>query len=414
MDRIILHCDLNNFFASVECVDHPELKNVPMAVCGNQDDRHGIVLAKNEIAKKFGVKTAEVIWMAKNKCPDLVIMKPRMEKYIEASKKARQVYANYTDLIEPFGIDECWLDVTGSTLLFGSGYDIAYKIKEQIKKELSLTISVGVSFNKIFAKLGSDMKKPDAITCITLDNFKDKVWPLDASELLGVGKATSKNLIKYGIITIGDIANADKKFLISVLGKNGEALWSFANGMDNDSVAHQSELTIPKSIGNSITCSADLVNEDEVWTVMYKLCESVASRLRQDKLLAGGVQVTVKDNTLSVKEFQSSLDFKTRYPKDLCDTGISLFKKHYDWKKNVRLIGIRAINLIPEDDEIQCSILYDQHKIIEHDNLEEKVFSIRERFGNAAVTRGSLLNGIKAKEQTRDYTSLPNAVFKKK
>lgn len=409
MDKIILHCDLNNFFASVELLKHPELKSYPVAVCGSSDDRHGIVLAKNEVAKKYGVKTAEVIWQAKQKCPDLIMLPPNMDQYIHYSKKVRKIYENYTDLIEPFGIDECWLDVTGSTLLFGKGYEIADKIKNHVKTETGLTISVGVSFNKIFAKLGSDLKKPDAITELTKDNYKTLVWPLPVSELLGVGKATSNQLHKYGINTIGELAKADRNFITKSLGKNGETLWYYANGLCNSEVAHKDATTIPKSIGNSITCSEDLTNDEEVWKVMYRLSESVAERLRKNHLLAGAVQILVKDTNLLTKEFQAPLPVATRLPKDLSELGMNLFQKNYRWVENVRAVGIRAIHLVPDDEYIQFSFSYDYNKITELEALEEQVSSIRKKYGSFAVQRASLL-GIKKvpKEQKYDETSLPN------
>lgn len=391
-DKIILHCDLNNFYASCECLSHPELKNYPMAVCGSPENRHGIILAKNELAKQAGVKTAEVIWEAKRKCPDLILVPPHMEQYVEFSKRVRNIYEQYTDLVEPFGIDECWLDVTGSTLLFGSGYEIAEKIRTDVKTLTGLTISVGVSFTKILAKLGSDMKKPDAVTCITKDNFKQRIWSLNANEMLGVGKSSYAKMQKYGINTIGDIANTDILFLKRILGKSGEALWHFANGMGDTKVSHISEHTIPKSIGNSTTTAVNLTTQDEVWRVMYRLSESVSMRLREENMLATAVQITVKDEYLSVKEYQAPLPFPTRYPKDLSDLGISLFAKNYNWQNEVRLIGIRAINLVFDNEAMQMSFWLDQEKINEHEQLEDKIFTLRKRFGKNAVVRASLMS----------------------
>lgn len=413
MEKIILHCDLNNFFASVEMLDHPELKDYPVAVCGNVDERRGIILAKNEIAKKYGVKTAEANWQAKQKCPDIVFLSPNMDKYIKFSKKAREIYENYTDLIEPFGIDEAWLDVSGSTLLFGNGYEIAYKIKEQIKAELGLTISVGVSFNKIFAKLGSDMKKPDAIIEITKENFKEKVWGLEASDLLGVGKATYSKLSKYGITTIGALAKTDKDFLVDKLGKNGEALWFFANGLGSTEVSHNDSFTLPKSVGNSVTCPHDLENCDQVWSVFYQLCESVAKRLRNQGLLAGAIQILVKDNTLCSKEFQAPLPFNTRHPQKICENAMAIFNTNFKWDNNVRSLGVRAINLVADDEAVQYSFMYDQNKLTELESLEEKVNLLRDRYGNLAVQRASLMNTNKTiKENKYDQTSLPKNFFK--
>lgn len=391
MDKIILHCDLNNFFASVSCLNRPDLANVPVAVCGSVEERHGIILAKNEMAKKFGVKTAEVVWQAKMKCPDLILLPPNMEEYTKFSKKAMAIYSEYTDLIEPFGIDECWLDVTGSQLLFGSGEEIANKIREHIKRELGLTISVGVSFHKIFAKLGSDMKKPDAVTCITRENYQKVVWNLPANDMLGIGKSTYSQIQKYGIHTIGDIARSDKEFIQKILGKNGEILWLYANGEGDTAVSHQGQVEIAKSIGNSTTCSEDLLTQDDVWRVLYWLSESVCRRLRKQELLANSVQIRIKDNKLSSNDFQAPLPFSTRNPKDLAQAGIDLFKKHYRWENNVRAVGITAINLTSEDQSTQCSMLYNQQKINEQEQLEDKVCSLRDRYGEQALLRASLM-----------------------
>lgn len=403
---------MNNFFASVECRDNPVLKNYPVAVCGSAEERHGIVLAKNERAKKFGVKTAEVIWQAKQKCPGLVIVPPHMDKYIEASKAARAIYSRYTDLIEPFGIDECWLDVTGSTLLYGGGYEIADDIRNTVKKELGLTISVGVSFNKVFAKLGSDLKKPDAVSVISKSNYKSLVWNLPASDMLGVGRSTNQKLLKYGIKTIGDVAKTDIAFLRGILGKNGEALWYFANGEENSKITREDYHEIIKSIGNSTTCPRNLCSENEVWEVMYYLAEKISRCMIQHGLMAKGVQISVKDENLTVKEMQCTLPYATRYPKDLADFGIKLFKENYVWTHEVRAVGIRGINLVSEDNNLQCSLLYSQEKISGHDSLENQIYSIRRRYGEEAVLRASLMRYSNGKGQKYDDTSLPGGIFK--
>ena len=252
MQRVILHCDMNNFYASVECMLNPELKNKPVAVCGSVEERHGIVLAKNYAAKAFGVSTGEAIWQAKQKCQDLVIVEPHYEQYMKFSKLAREIYGRYTDQIEPYGMDECWLDVTGSGCM-GTGFEIADEIRRTVKFELGLTISAGVSFNKIFAKLGSDMKKPDAITCIEADSFQEKIWCLPASDLLGVGRATEKVLSGYGIHTIGELAATSDDFLKCRLGKNGLAIKKYANGLDDSPVMRSDYVSPVKSIGHGIT-----------------------------------------------------------------------------------------------------------------------------------------------------------------
>ena len=263
MQRVILHCDMNNFYASVECMLNPELKNKPVAVCGSVEERHGIVLAKNYAAKAFGVSTGEAIWQAKQKCQDLVIVEPHYEQYMKFSKLARGIYGRYTDQIEPYGMDECWLDVTGSGCM-GTGFEIADEIRRTVKFELGLTISAGVSFNKIFAKLGSDMKKPDAITCIEADSFREKIWCLPASDLLGVGRATEKILSGYGIQTIGEFASTSDDFLKCRLGKNGLAIKKYANGLDDSPVMRSDFVSPVKSIGHGITTMQDLENNAEV------------------------------------------------------------------------------------------------------------------------------------------------------
>ena len=282
MQRVILHCDMNNFYASVECMLNPELKNKPVAVCGSVEERHGIVLAKNYAAKAFGVSTGEAIWQAKQKCQDLVIVEPHYEQYMKFSKLAREIYGRYTDQIEPYGMDECWLDVTGSGCM-GTGFEIADEIRRTVKFELGLTISAGVSFNKIFAKLGSDMKKPDAITCIEADSFQEKIWCLPASDLLGVGRATEKVLSGYGIHTIGELAATSDDFLKCRLGKNGLAIKKYANGLDDSPVMRSDYVSPVKSIGHGITTMQDLENNAEVWCVMLELVQEIGTKLRTHK-----------------------------------------------------------------------------------------------------------------------------------
>ena len=237
MERVILHSDLNNFYASVECAENPELKNRVVIICGNAKQRRGVVVAKNELAKKKGIKTGDTVWQAQKKCPDLVTVAPDLEKYRKVSQKVREIYYRYTDKVEPFGLDEAWLDVTGSIRLFGSGKEIADEIRKVVKEELGLTVSIGVSFNKVFAKLGSDMKKPDATTCITRENFREKVWPLSVGEILYAGRVTRKVLYSYGIDTIGKLALAEPEFLEQILGKGGLALSLYARGEDDSPVA---------------------------------------------------------------------------------------------------------------------------------------------------------------------------------
>ena len=293
MERAILHSDLNCFYASVEMMLDPSLRGKAVAVCGSTEDRHGIVLAKSEKAKKAGIKTGMVNWEARQLCKDLIVVPPQYDQYLKYSKLTQAIYQRYTDLIEPFGMDECWLDVTGSRMVCGDAMSIAENIRRSVREELGLTVSIGVSYNKIFAKLGSDMKKPDAITEIRRDTYMEKVWPLHCSEMIYCGRATTAKLAKFGIHTIGDVAQTDPNFLKQLLGVNGVALWRYANGTDSSRVMHRDFVSPVKSVGHGITCVSDLENEEEVWKVILALCQDVGHRLRLHELSARGVQIAV-------------------------------------------------------------------------------------------------------------------------
>ncbi len=391
MDRVILHSDLNNFYASVECLYNPELRGKPVAVGGDVEARHGIILAKNYHAKKYGVITGEAIWQARRKCRELVVVPPDFKRYIKFSQMARDIYADYTDQIESFGLDECWLDVTGSTHLFGDGVKVADEIRRRIKFEMGITASVGVSFNKIFAKLGSDIKKPDATTEITQDNFKAVVWKLPVQELLYVGRATHKKLGRYGIKTIGDLANTELKYLEYWLGKWGYMLWTFANGYDTSPVSNIGAKSLIKSIGNSTTTPRDLMNNEDVKITIYVLSESVAERLRSHGLVCSTVQIYVRDNKLYSFERQGKLKIPTSNSGAIAKKAMELFIESYDWAKPVRSIGVRACNLALAGDT-QMSFLPEHIKEDKQDNLERAIDDIRRRFGHFAVQRGMMLN----------------------
>lgn len=391
MDRVILHCDLNNFYASVECMYHPELREKPLAVCGSQDLRHGIVLAKNYIAKNYGIITGEAIWQARKKCPGLIVVNPNYSLYLKFSKEAREIYSKYTNLIESFGIDECWMDVTESTKIFGKGEEIAHEIKETIKEELGITASIGVSFNKIFAKLGSDIKKPDAVTSITENNYKQLVWSLPVSELLYVGRSTSRRLYKVGILTIGDLANVPLSFLKNLLGKWGETLWFFANGIDDTPVTPLDFSRTIKGIGNSMTTSRDLINNEDVRVTFCVLSESVAERLRKHNFKARTLQIYIRDNELSSIERQTKLQNTTYISGEIIRTAMELFLSHWNWQNPIRSLGVRATDLVTADSCIQLSLLEDFNKRIKLESLETSIDSIRKRFGHYAVQRALLL-----------------------
>ena len=409
--RAILHSDLNCFYASVEMMLDPSLRGKPVAVCGCTEDRHGIVLAKSELAKKAGVKTGMVNWEAERLCKDLIIVPPQYDQYSKYSKLTQAIYNRYTDLIEPFGMDECWLDVSGSQNACGDPMTIAESIRKTVREELGLTVSIGVSFNKIFAKLGSDMKKPDAITEITEETFKDKIWSLPCSELIYCGPATTKKLDRMGIRTIGQLAQADPNCLKSTLGVNGYALWVYANGKDTSRVMHRDFVSPVKSVGHGITCISDLETPDEVWKVMLSLSQDIGHRLRLHGLSARGVQISIRGDDLFGSQFQAKLPFKTQLPNEIAQAAFHIFKSNYKWYKYVRAVSIRTIDLVPYDSSEQLSLFINNEGRERRERLEDCVEEIRGRFGKEALTYGALLGNLKMPSDGREIVKMPGLMY---
>jgi len=381
--RSVLHIDMNACYASIECLYDPSIRNLPVAVGGDVEARHGIILAKNQIAKRFGVKTGEALWQAKQKCPELHIVPPHFDRYLRFSRMAREIYADYTDLVEPFGLDEVWCDVTGTQKLRERGMEaLANEIRERVKFELGITVSVGASWNKIFAKLGSDYKKPDAVTVFTPENYRDKVWSLPASDLLGVGRATER-----GIHTIGDIAAAPPSMLRGFLGKWGLILHDFAAGYDTSPVARAGDEAVIKSIGNSTTTPRDLCCDEDAGIVYWMLCESVAERMRESGFICRGVQVHIRDNELASFERQLKLESPTCLASTLHEAAMRLLRENWDWHKPLRSIGVRATDLLPASTPVQCSIFEDSERQEKRERLERSVDDLRRRFGHYCVGR---------------------------
>lgn len=395
MSRSILHCDMNNFYASVECMLNPSLKNHPIAVCGSVEERHGIVLAKNYKAKAFDVKTGDAVWQAKQKCKDLVVVPPNFEEYIKYSKLARSIYGRYTNQVEPYGMDECWLDISGTEHIFGSAERVANIIRETIKFELGLTISVGVSFNKIFAKLGSDMKKPDAVTVIEKDTYREKVWQLPVSDLLGVGRATQRVFNNWAIHTIGELANTDPEILRRQFGKNGITLWNFANGNDTSFVSNQNFVSPIKSVGHGITTVEDLKNSGQVWPVFLDLTQDIGHKLRIHNKCAEGVAIHIRDNTLFSKQWQCKLGFPTQSPMVIAKAAFDLFQKQYNWSNAIRSVTVQAINLSPQDSPRQIDLFTDTTNLEKTERLESCIEEIRERYGKDSIRNAVLCQNIK-------------------
>ena len=408
-DRVILHSDANCFYASCEMVLNPELRGKAVAVGGSQEERHGIILAKSELAKRAGVKTGMPLWEAKQRCKDLIIVPPHFEYYSKFSRLLRKIYERYTDYIEPFGLDECWLDVTSCG---EDGYIIAEEIRKTVKEELGLTVSIGVSFNKVFAKLGSDLKKPDAVSVITRENFKDLVWPLPASDLLYCGRQTSRTLQECGISTIGRLASMSESFITNKLGKNGHSLWLFANGLDNSRVAHKDHYEPPKSIGHGITCVENLENHDEASKVIVALSLDIGYKLRKEGMYAGGVSLGVKDEGFTHYSYQTRLEHSTQDEGEIAKVAIKLLSDNYNWRYKIRALTVTAIYLESSQAPTQSDMFYDYEKEEKQRRLGSVIDSIKDTYGKKAILPATVLDERKMPKGKQEDTVLPGMMHK--
>ena len=397
---------MDGFYASVELLEHPELKHVPVAVCGNPENRHGIILAKNTHAKKYNVKTAETVWQAKKKCPDLHLLPPHHYKYKEYSLKINEIYQRFTDMVEPFSIDESWLDVSASLKLFGTGRQIADTLRETIRGELGLTLSVGVSFNKIFAKMGSDYNKPDGTTVISRDNYKQLLWPMNVRKMFFVGSATAEKLNKSGIHTIGDLARTDRGLLTALLGKQGGMLYEYANGLDSSPVCRYSEREKIKSVGNGTTFRRNLIGIDDIKVAVTALSDTVASRLRKYQMKGAGIKVDIKDPDFKVISRQKQLSAPTNLAEEIFREAISIIEASWKLNAPIRMLAITAINLCDENEAQQLSFFDENTASHEKgEKVERAIDDIRARFGENAITFGRVLNndiGIDPKDNRSD------------
>lgn len=384
---------MNSFFASVELLDRPELSDVPMAVSGDPEHRHGIILAKNDIAKSFGVKTAETIWQARSKCPDLHLVRPHHRKYADFSRRINEIYYRFTDMVEPFSIDESWLDVTASRRLFGDGKEIADSIRATVKAELGLTLSAGVSFNKIFAKMGSEYKKPDATTVISRENYRDILWPMPAGEFFTVGRSTAERLAKYGIVTVGDIARADRSFLISILGKHGGQIHDYTNGLDDSPVSGNTERSKIKSVGHGITFRRDLSGDEDIRTAVTALSDRVCSRLRRYGLKCRSVKAEIKDPDLRTISRQAALPHQTDDPQTMAQAVMEIIRKSWEAGAPIRLLTVTAIELTDGSGTEQLSI-FDSPPASEggKEEIGKTLDAIREKYGKGSIVFGSVID----------------------
>lgn len=395
MDRVVFHADMNNYFASVEELHNPHLRDVPMAICGNPESRRGIITAKNQKAKKLGIQTAETVYSALRKCPNLVLRPPRRQEYEDFCDKANAIYLQYTDLVEPASIDESYMDVTGSLYLFGGDAKrLADEIRERIHTELGLTISIGVSFNKFFAKAASDMKKPNATTVITRDNYKHILWPLPIGQMHMVGKAAEATLYQMNIRTIGALAEYDLCFLEKKLGKHGEYLFRCANGLDTSRVRAYDDVDEPKSIGNGRTFKRDLISREDIVTALSALADTVATRLRRHGLKCMTVQVTIKDPSLRVITRQQGVDAPTWLAADLSSACMQLIEKNWKIGSPIRLLTVTAQKLVHKDAAIEQTTFFQAERDATQERkekLELAVDNLRKRFGSAVITTAAIV-----------------------
>ena len=412
MERTILHSDMNCFYASVEMLHHPELAGKPLAVGGDPEARHGIVLTANYIAKKSGVKTGMALWQAKQVCPKIIFVPPRMDLYLRFSRMAQEIYSEYTDLREPFGIDESWLDVSASTSIKGDGMKIANEISKRIKHELGVTVSIGVSWNKIFAKLGSDYKKPDAITEFSRENYKNLAWNLPVGDLIYVGRSTNKKLQTLGIKTIGELANTEPAILENRLGKMGLVLHTFANGWDETPVCVEGYQAPIKSIGNSTTTPRDLVNDLDVKIILMALSESVASRLRENGFQCKVVEISIRDNELYHFSRQCKLKRPTNITDEIVQAAYRLFKDNYRWEHPIRSLGVRGCDLVSDDMPYQLDLFISEQKREKLEKMDQVVDEIRARFGYQSIQRAFVYQDkILAQLNAREHTVHPQGYF---
>jgi len=382
--RIILHSDCNNFYVSVECADAPSLRGKPMAVCGDPCERHGIVLAKSEAAKKYGIQTGETVFSARQKCPQLIVLPPSGEKYAAFSRKLQRMYMEYTDLIEPFGLDECWLDVSRSGM---DGVEIASRLRQRAKEEFGITLSVGVSFNKVFAKLGSDLHKPDATTVISPGNFREKIWPLPAGDLLFIGHSAAHRLKEYGLSTIGDIVHADPEVLRFILGKNGDTLQAYAAGNDETPVLPLYRQDDIKSIGNSTTPAFDIVDFQDAYRILTVLCDQIAHRMRKHRLRCSAISLSLRDTQLHVSTHQMQLAFPTNLSDALCQSAMQLLQDRWHAAFPLRSLGVQGTHLLQENDGEQLFLL-DTPSLQRRAALEKTADQLQAQFGRQALFRG--------------------------
>lgn len=390
-ERAIAHIDINSCYAQIEEMLNPKYRSVPMAVGGHEEARHGIILAKNQLAKKYKIQTGETLREAKAKCPELVIIHPHYDEYLYYTKLVKDIYREYSDKVESFGLDEAWIDLTESDSLFGDPIDIVKKIQQRVYDEIGLTVSIGLSYNKIYAKLGSDLIKQSGLVHIRKDNQKYVVFPLPVEDLLYVGRKTKEKLYRWGITTIGQLANTDRKLMHDRLGKMGDVIWCFANGYDTADVAFNGQVDPIKSCGNSITTPRDICDADEAKLIFMVLCESVASRLKDDHLKGSVISISLRDCELHSFTRQMKLREPTNISMELLEHAMELLHEHYAFWIPLRSIGVSVYSLSPDSDHLQLSLFQEEQNRIKQKRIDLVMDQIRNRYGFQAVKRCALV-----------------------
>ncbi|MBQ2989735.1 MAG: DNA polymerase IV [Clostridia bacterium] len=409
MDRVILHCDANSYYASVECLYTPEIREKPVAVSGSAEARHGIILTKNTIAKKYGVKTGEAIWQARQKCPDLVCVPPDFPLYVRFSGKMRRIYEQYSSRVEAFGLDESWIDLTNRGVSFADGVRIAEEIRQRIREELGITVSIGVADNKILAKLGSDMKKPDAVTALPPARFRDMIFDLPVEDLLYVGPSTKRRLARLGVTTIGHLAQCEDSVLLALLGKNGLTLKAYANGQDRSPVMPVDFRSCVKSVGNSTTPPHDLTCADDARCIYYLLAESVAARLREGGFRTRCVSISARTTALVTRSHQMTLPRPTNLTHEIAGAALLLFAQRFASGFPYRSVGLCCSMLSPDTEPIQLDFTGDEQKRVHAEQLERSIDGLRKRYGHQIIQRGVVLRdkGYAQINPVEDHTVHP-------
>lgn len=414
-NRVILHCDINYCYAQIEEMLYPPLKLIPFAIGGDEKQRHGIVLARNLLAKPFKLRTGEPLRDALKKCPSLYIVPPRMKLYQYYTDKVKDIYREYSDCVESFGLDEAWIDVTHSQNLFGDGYRIAKTIQDRVLAEIGLTISIGISFNKVFAKLGSDIVKPSGLVLISRENYREVAWKRPIEELLMVGRKTQEKLNKINIYTIGDLANTQLSVLEKLLGKVGVMLYAYANGAEYSEVQSIGAQETPKSVGNSWTTPKDLNTISDVRIVLERLSSSVASRLRDIELKGNVITVSIRNKQLHTITRQHKQPIYTDMSNEILHAAMALVNEHYDFSVPIRSIGVTVSNL-QASTTYQLNFFEDMTKRDKTRKVEITTERIRDKFGFQSITNATSLidRTLSAVDPKRNHTVFPIGFLKSK